>query len=303
MKADPGGWYARVEHNHDTVTAVLQHTLVDRHEPFGVHAAGHLTAYWYYRNRVLDGDRFMRAALDQPGADPADRALTQLALAYSHAFLDRAALAAPLIRAVLVQARRLPQQALVHGLVSAAWGASIRRDTALDFVRDTVRQLAEDGDPYVVVSCDLLDAMASYHTHGPAEAAAGAAEVMDRAGAQGNVVIAWLACWLGVFCALALGDPDTGRTLLHRAERHHRELGGTASSSTLEFEADFAALAGDDRRAVRLFSRARTRAFHAGTHWPISPATGTMLAQVRRRLSAQEYEAAWREGSDTASSP
>ncbi|MEV4517887.1 BTAD domain-containing putative transcriptional regulator [Dactylosporangium sp. NPDC049525] len=295
---DTDGWYARVEDNHDTVAAVLHRTLVDEPEPAGTHLTARLAQYWFYWGRMTEGTRFMDAALTASDADPADLALTRLAQAYALALRDRADLAAPLIHEALRSAAAVDTDELVNGLVGAAWCAWVRDSTSLDFIDAEVRARAGN-DPATTLYADLLDAKTALRADGPAAVGARAAELLHRSLHQGNLQAAWLCAWLGVLCALLVGDPATGRDLLRRIDDYHRRLGGTLTANLVEFEANFAVLAGGLLEAARLFGRARQLAFRAGTPWPISPATEPMLTQLRAALPPGEYEQAWREGEAT----
>jgi predicted ATPase/DNA-binding SARP family transcriptional activator len=295
---DTAGWYAQVEDNHDTVAAVLQRSLVDRPDPVGVHLTARLTQYWFHRERLTEGARWMDAALALPDADPGDRALTRLAQAYTLALRDRTDLAEPLVREAL-RADRVDATELVVGLVACAWCAWVRDSPGLDFVDAQVRSRAGD-DPALVLYADLLDAKTALRTDGPAAVGPRAAELLRRSLDRDNLYVAWLSAWLGVMCALFTADAATGRDLLRRIADYSRRLGGTLAANTVEFEANFAVLAGELQEAVRLFGRARELAFRAGTPWPISPATEAMLAQVRSALAAPEFEQAWREGAAAA---
>jgi hypothetical protein len=123
-----------------------------------------------------------------------------------------------------------------------------------------------------------------------------AAQLLHRSLQQQNLLAAWLSGWLGVVCAILTADPSTGIDLLQRVGLYHRQLGGTLTANLLEFEGDFAVLAGEPRRGVELFARARTLAFRAGTAWPIASATGVMLARARQSLPRELYDQAWRAG-------
>lgn len=298
-RADTHGWYACLEHNHDTLAAALQHSLVDEPDPFGVHLTAQVRMYWLYWKRMIEGARWTELALGQHAADPADRALTQLGAAYAYAARDRADLAEPLIRQALAHADAVDPHELAHALVSVAWGAWVRQDSSLGFVDDEVRARAAGGDPTIGLYADVLAAKSALASDGPRAAGAFAAELLQRSLRQGNLAAAWLCGWLGVVCAVLTADPETGMELLPRVGEYHHRLGGTLTANLLEFQGDFAVLAADLPRGVELFARARTLAFRAGTLWPIAAATGALLARARRELPRELYEQSWRVGEAT----
>ena len=239
----------------------------------------------------------MEAALTLD-ADPEDLALTRLGLAYTLAIRDRADLAVPLVREALRVAAQVDRELLVVGLVGCAWTAWVRESHNLDFVDEQVRARAGD-DPAITLYADVLEAKSALPVQGPAAVGARAAELLGRSLEADNLFVAWLSGWLGVLCALLVGDPVTGMDLLRRTEDYTRRLGGSLIANLVEFEANFAVLAGELDRAARLFGQSRALAFRSGTPWPISPATEPMLAQVRSALPPADYEQAWREGETT----
>ncbi len=294
--ADTDHWYQRVEDNHDTLTAVLQHTLVDRPDPFGVQVTAQLTWYWFRRGRILEGERWMRAALTQSGADPADRALTQISLANSLALRDRADLAEPLLRDALNARQTMDKTRLAGGLLSASWCAWMCQDPSLRFADDEVRALTSDNEPTITLFADLISAREAIASAGPATVAVAAETLRQRAMQQGLVGAAWLASLLGAMCSLLTGDPHAGLTWIRRVQDYHRRLGGTTVPDELEYEGNFAVLAGDAQRGVRLFAQARGGAYRAGRTWPLIPATETTVARARGMLTTQQYDEAWRVG-------
>lgn len=307
--ADDSGWHARIDDNHDTVAAVLTDQLIDRPTAAGVRLIAQLFTYWFYRGRMIDGLRWLDAARRVADASPADRRLVELTLAYVHALRDRTDLSLPLVRASLdspavaaadssPDAPRMGARAFAYGLVSAAWCVWVRQDPALDFVADEVRDVAA-GDAVIELWADLLDAKNDLPTAGPQVTAERASRLIERGEELGVVSAVWLGGWLDVLCRLFLHDPVAGRARLRQVEASYRALGGTATANSVEFDANFAALAGDPLDAVRLFGTASRLAFRSGIRWPISPATEPVLAAVRRSLPAEMFDQAWQTGDRT----
>jgi len=310
--ADVSGWHARIDDNHDTVAAVLTDQLIDRPAAAGVRLIAQLSTYWFYRGRMIDGLRWLEAARRVAGASPADRQLVELTLAYVHALRDRTDLSLPLVRATLdspaVAAADSPPdappmgpRAYAYGLVSAAWCVWVRQDPALDFVAGEVRGIAA-GDPIVELWADLLDAKNALAIDGPYVTAQRAVRLIERGTELDAVSAVWLGGWLDVLCRLLLQDPVAGRARLRQVEGCYRVLGGTATANSVEFDANFAALAGDPLDAVRLFGTASRLAFRSGMRWPISPATEPVLTAVRRSLPADQFDQAWQTGDRAAAS-
>ena len=68
----------------------------------------------------------------------------------------------------------------------------------------------------------------------------------------------------------------------------------------LEFAGAFAVLGADLNRAVTLFAEARATAFAAGTSWPYLVAVQPMLQAVRDLLPIDDFQSAWRRGSNAS---
>lgn len=307
--ADDDGWHARIDDNHDTVAAVLTDQLVDRPSPAGLALIAQLATYWFYRGRMIDGLQWLEAAEHVTPASSADQARVQLALAYVHALRDRTDLSPPLVRAALDSPSvsvgdvdPIDLRGYAYGLVSAAWCVWVRQDPALDFVAGEVRRLGA-GDPVIALWADLLDAKNDLAVVGPMVTAQRAQELIHRGDQLGSVSTVWLAGWLDVLCCLLLGEPGAGRARLRQVESCYRALGGTATANSIEFDGNFAALAGDPEEAARLFGTASRLAFRTGMRWPVSPATEPVLAGVRRSLSREQFEAAWQTGDRAAGTP
>jgi predicted ATPase/DNA-binding SARP family transcriptional activator len=293
---DTDGGHAVIERNHDTLAAVLQQTLFQRPDPLGVQLVGDLTWYWFYQRRMTEADRWAQAAVDQPGVPGEPRAVAQLAFATMLAMRDRTDLALPLVREALTvgQPQEDPRR-FAAGLVGAAWLAWLRGDPALDFLDDEVRRLGRE-DPVIQVWADALATKTALALGGPIATAARAGQLLDRALLVGNLHAAWLLGWLDVVCAMLTGDVTRGQERLRDVADYQRRLGGTVTLNVVEFEANFAALAGEPEQAAQSYGKASALAFRAGTPWPLFPATETVLAQVRRALPTERFEAAWQTG-------
>ena len=160
---DTAGWNATLDDNHDTLAAVLQDTLLDRPHPAGVHLAGWISSYWFYRGRVAEGSRWLQSAVNQATAPATDLAVAELALAYLSALRDRTDITLLLVRSALSRGGVNPRE-IVYGLVASAWCARLRGDQALDFVDDEVQRFAESGnDPVVSMWAEVLSAESRTH--------------------------------------------------------------------------------------------------------------------------------------------
>jgi len=300
---DTIGWYPAVARNHDTLTAVLHDTVYDRPSPLGAHLAGQLASYWFYQGRVAEGTRWLQAALRRAsaeGAVPGVIAMAEVALACLLAIRDRTDLSLALVRSALGKVGAdVDRRRFAYVLVGAAWCVWVRGDLALDFADDEVRRLASD-DPVIEVWADVLRAKTALGTEGPVAVATRAAALVERAEQLGNISAAWLAAWLAVLCALQTGDADGAGLWLRRQDDYFRRLGGGPGSNSVEFEGNVTALAGDYEQAARLYGQSSRMAFRAGILWPISPATEPVLAQVRRALPADRFNAAWQAGDASA---
>jgi predicted ATPase/DNA-binding SARP family transcriptional activator len=296
---DSEGWYDAVERDHDTLTAVLQDTLSDHPDPVGLRLLGDLANYWLLRGRHAEGTRWLEIALTQTAAPAADRGIIEIGLAAELALSDRTDRSLQLARSALTKADVLDPRSLARGLSELSFWASLRGDSALDFVDDELRRLGND-HPFIALSAEVVDAKRVMVAGEPAVAAALVADLIEQAVRDGNIDAAWSAAWVGVYCALSNEDPREGRIRLVQADEFHRRLGGSFNGELLEFEADFAALAGDYEHAARLFGRASALAFRAGTPWPIAAESEKLLADARRALSAGQFEAAWQLGDSQA---
>ncbi len=70
-------WYDWIEDNYSAIETTLTALLVDSPSPDGLLLTDALGAFWYDRNRMIDGLRWAQAAARLPGLDAFDRARTQ----------------------------------------------------------------------------------------------------------------------------------------------------------------------------------------------------------------------------------
>jgi predicted ATPase/DNA-binding SARP family transcriptional activator len=293
---DTAGWNAALDDNHDTLAAVLQDTLLDRPHPAGVHLAGWISSYWFYRGRVAEGSRWLQSAVEQATAPATDLAVAELALAYLSALRDRTDITLRLVRSALSRGGVNPRE-IVYGLVASAWCAKLRGDEALDFVDDEVQRFAESGnDPVVSMWAEVLSAKTALASDDPALLAPRFEILIERAERQGNITYAWLSAWLAVICDLLKGDAAGGRTHLERVDGYMRRLGGATVATSVEYQGSFAAMTGEYEQAARLFGRASAMSFRIGTPWPTSVRTEPMLTKTRTCLAADRFNDAWRTG-------
>lgn len=283
---DVTDWYIRTEDNHDTLIAVLRDCIRDHPSPVGPHILARSAGYWFRKDRVSEGIVWLQEGLNLADADPWDRVRCQLALAVLHGMRDRTDLSLPLVRhALQSSAARRDRRYLAVSLTSMWWIAWVRRDSAFGFLVDEIRGLA-DGDRRSDVMADLVGAATGIYSHDPAAAAVRLDELRRASLDCGNLLGAWLACWLAAGCALINGDVPTGRDRIRDVDDVYRRLGGTPGGHvSVEFEANLEVLAGNHEQASLLYDRASRKAFIAGVTWPVSPLTPPFLADLRRRAA------------------
>ncbi len=175
-------------------------------------------------------------------------ATAELTLAFILALRGRPDRTPPLVRSALTKVDAMNPRLLARQLALAAYCMWLREDPAHDFVDAEVRSLAK-GDPIIEAWADLLAAKSGLAPEGPILTEARAAELIERSERIGNIHAAWLASRLAARSALMAEDPDTGLRHLRHAAALHRRLGGKLTADLVEFEADFAAMAGGPRRS------------------------------------------------------
>ena len=299
-RPDVTGWFPRVSDNHDTLAAVLQQSLVTEPSPRGVYLLGRLTLYYYYTNRVIEALRLAPLAVNLTGADPHDRDLARMTLACAYVVSGRPDLAESQIQLVVARSGHERDGMTTQLLATIRWATLTQGGRELDIVDAELKRLGEAGDSTAELHAALLATLLEV---GPQTADASirrANELRDRALAQDNLYAAWLATLLAMMCALLQQDVPTGNQLLEQAASYQKRLGCLVTPVMLEFAGAFAVLGADLNRAVTLFAEARATAFAAGTSWPYLVAVQPMLQAVRDLLPIDDFQSAWRRGSNAA---
>lgn len=299
-RSDTNGWFPRVSDNHDTLTAVLQHSLVTEPDPRGVYLLGRLALYYYYTNRVIEALRLAPLAVNQTGAEPHDRDLARLTLSCAYVVSGRPDLAEPQVQLVVAHAGYERDSMTTQLLATIRWATLTQGSHELQIVDAELERLAEAGDITAELHADLLATLLEVGPETAEATTSRANELRDRALDQGNLYAAWLATLLGMMCALLRQDAPAGERLLEQAASYQQRLGCLVTPLILEFAGGFAVLGGDLDRAVALFAEARATAFAAGTSWPYLFAVQPMLQAVRDLLPADAFQSAWRRGSNAA---
>jgi predicted ATPase/DNA-binding SARP family transcriptional activator len=294
---DPEDWHSQVRDDFDAVAAVLQHTLVDQPEPFGVRAAAALW-YYFFSDRLVEGQRWMRLALALPEGDPADRVVIQLGLASSLAIRDRTDLAVPLVEEALQATGSVDRRLLAEGLMSAAYNAWIRQHAELDFTHPVIAALAAPGDDAALTFYALwLDALHTLPRVGPAAMVATARDLDHRATELGLHWAGRCCGFFGLICALLGDDADAAAEFCRSSTDRALRATGTVDHVTFEARGATAIVVGDLAEGVRLLSRSRSIADRHGNLWPVSPpVVNALLERARSTLSAEAFDAAWRDG-------
>ncbi|HEV7653511.1 MAG TPA: BTAD domain-containing putative transcriptional regulator [Mycobacteriales bacterium] len=293
-------WYRTLDDDYPAVRAALQRTLGERRDPAGAPAAAALLMYWFYREQLLEGSRWLQLGAELiPHLSPAGAVAVHLANAAALTFRSRPDLARPHLDTV---AQRLPELALADLpragdlLTVVAASAMLDEDYALAVqLVDRAGEIADrtaDADLAVlsraagalvqpVPDAGFIDRAEAIH-----------AEAMER----GHLTAAWMSSNALALAALRTGRPEHGLRWSARSIELFMEFGAHQGGPWLEVRADLLAMAGKAESAVRVYSAARSASRRAGTTWPRLTLSRSLLAQVRADLGRDRYEAAWRDG-------
>jgi predicted ATPase/DNA-binding SARP family transcriptional activator len=301
--------YRIVDDDYATVRAMLQRNLVDRPSRSGARVAGWLHGYWYYRGRLVEAVRWLELAVTAleagsgPGDEAIDEAWVHLGLAKMLAHQGRTERARRHGELGLsVTDRIAPAHLGAFGLDIAIqagnmWSAGDPA-TARELLARTVALVATTEDPVLDVLAEATRSLVESDAVEPALTLERAEEVYPRARALELDVAAWMAARAGSYAALSAGDAETGLRWSERVIELHLREGGELGGAFVEMRANFLALAGDHRAAVRLYSAAQSQRHREGLEWPTAPETDQLRARARAALSSTDDERAWREGAD-----
>lgn len=297
-------WYRRIDDDYPTVRAVLARHLRERPSSLGGRLAPRLTYYWYYREGLVEGVRWLQLAVDVlRDEDPVDQVVARIALAAALATQGRADLAYPHIDSILAQQdlEQLPADRLVEvgealvGLVTAAWvPEAVAALVALHEL--LVRIAARAGSANLSLLADAVGCTAAFAAGRVHDAVRQAIEVGQRAVEADNLMAIWVSAGSPMTAALLAGNPVDGITWADRLLSAHLRLGTGAGGSFLETRANFAAQSGDYLEAARMYGTAYTETRRAAMVWPRRDLTEQLLTMTRSYLSRADFERAWQDG-------
>ena len=295
-------WYGIIDDVYPSVRATLARALIEEPDARRGRLASRLSYYWYYREMMVEGTRWLRLDVDMlRGVDRVELLVSEIALAASLAAQGRVDLARPLIDEALDALPTTTTEQLVAigealvGLIVALWWRDqhhqvIQAHELLDRVVDRTGS-AELGLLADAVGCEVLFVQGHID-----ESVSRAWEVHERACTTGNLMARWVVCGPPVVTALLAGKPDDGIPWVHRCMQDHFRLGTGAAGMFIETRADFAAMQGDYLRAAELYAAARVETRRAGMPWPRRTLTGELMTTTQDYLSRADYERAWRDG-------
>jgi predicted ATPase/DNA-binding SARP family transcriptional activator len=294
---DEHRWYQRLDDDHDTLAAALQRSLVDAPDPLGRYLVSRLGLYWLFRDRVLEGDRWMTAAAAQPDTDRAEHALAQLAYAWALAYRSRTDVAEHQIRAAFVAVPVGERTRMLPRLLGIAMVAHLRSAANLDFAEAEIHAMAREtpDNRTARLYSDLVIAYADYPTFGPDDRPR-VEDMHARALRDGDVFAAWYCAILGCIQAVASGDHVRGEQWAELNADYGRQRGSSLSITELELRAVVAVVAKDWTLSATLLGGARARARRAGLPWPESSRAAVALQTTRDALDADKFDRAWLEG-------
>jgi predicted ATPase/DNA-binding SARP family transcriptional activator len=295
------GWYDVVEDAYPTVRAALQHSLLDVPDPGVTTWLPRLTMFWYYRNRMVEGEWWLLRALLSPAIDPVDRLLMRLQLTGLLILRGRIDLARPHIESGLTDPLPADPARVVQigehlTAVALAALASDEFDLLGAFAERMVALAAAHGDADLTLLAAGLTCLAELPTTDTAVSAERAAALYDQAVARDNLLAAWIACGVRTTIARLVRDADDGIRWSSRTLQMVSSLGARQLSVFLETRANFTSLAEQPLQAIRLYAASKVRARRAGMPWPRRPVTNDLLQQAADVVSQSDYQRAWSDG-------
>ncbi|MFC5139107.1 BTAD domain-containing putative transcriptional regulator [Actinomycetospora rhizophila] len=308
-------WFHTLDDGYATVRATLTRRLIDEPDVRGAHIAVRLGTYWYYRARVLEGTRWLQLAHDvvhdrapDGGQDgrPVDSVSVRLALAAALALRARIDLARPHVEHALDDLPSVAREDLVEvgeglaRLISSAFVPAAWLPAAVELiavVHERLRRVVDDaGDPDLELVAAAVGCSAAFAAGRWQEAVRDSERVHERASAAGNVMATWVSAAPPMLVAMLTADPDKGIPWFRRLVRGYARLGTGGVGSPLEVRANFAAQAGDYRRAATIYAAARAENRRAALSWPRWELTHSLEEITRERLPRAEYEQARQDG-------
>ncbi|MCW2526593.1 MAG: hypothetical protein JWM76_1453 [Pseudonocardiales bacterium] len=301
-QADSAGWYQSLDDCYVTIRATLRRTLTERPDPSAVWLLGRMSLYWYYRIRMVEGQRWLTlAASATTGAPAAASVLARLSHAGLLVMRGRSDLARPIVDDVIALLDQVPADQVIDVAesMSAVALAATAHESAdlLGVLTGRVTAFAQStGDPDLAILADGLECLLAARAIDPSESAARATGIYDDAMARGNLLGAWMACGVQTTVCLMVRDPAQGMVWSERTISVHASLGAKEGSFFLETRANFTALADRPRAAVRLYAASRLQTRRAGMNWPRHTVSADLLEELRARLPRAEFDVCWQEG-------
>lgn len=300
-------WYDWIEDNYAAIDGTLTATLLESRSPTGLALIDTLTVYWYDRNRMVDGMRWLEAAIRLPDPDPFDRVRAYASYASARALNQETELAAPVIaEAIAGLSAASGGQAPLAGrllvsLSAAAWAGDLWAESAI--AATEARRIGEStGDHHVVLRARAVLAACEVITGDADRAVVDAAGVLEDNQEVGNHVAAHFACITNAIAAVWARDPEAGLHWSAQAMRHQRALGIRNVGDTLEQRGHHYATAGKLDAALRCYGAASAQHEREGRAWPRLPITPEVLDRLRTVMSPAEYERNWASGRRLGSS-
>ena len=306
--ADGAAWYDTLDEVYPVIRAALASAAHDGEPDWTlIRHAGGLLYYWYYRERLLEGRSSLEAIadavapLDRADEDRPEATILRAALTGLSLLTGRVEQARRQADAVLARVASVPDDDLVdlgEALASAGNSAWARNEygisAALGEALDAVARRA--GDPALRLLADQVDCVSHLPDRDPAETAALAEGVYERARGSRNLLALWTACAARMIVSALTGDPDTGIVWVDRLIPAHARFGSGGGGAFLEALANFASLAGDPELAVTMYAAASSEIRRVGMVWPIQLNTLELLDRARANVDDALYVRLWSEG-------
>ena len=295
-------WYGVIDDTYPSVRATLARALIEQPDARRGRLASRLSYYWYYREMMVEGSRWLRLDVDMlRGGDRVELLASEIALAASLAAQGRVDLARPLIDEALDALPTTTPVQLVTigealvGLIVSLWWRD-QHDQVIRAYELLVRVVDRTGSAELGLLADAVGCEVLFVQGLVDESISRAWEVHQRARTMGNLMARWVVCGPPVVTALLAGKPDDGIPWVHRCMQDHFRLGTGAAGMFIETRANFAAMQGDYFRAAELYAAARVETRRAGMPWPRRTLTGELMTATQDYLSRADYERAWRDG-------
>ncbi|MBV9921303.1 MAG: winged helix-turn-helix domain-containing protein [Pseudonocardia sp.] len=291
-------WYDWLEANHAVLDAALHATLVHRPSAAGLHIAEALVVYWYDRNLMAEGLRWIVAAHRLPDLDPFERACADASYGTAMALNSDAAAARPHLERALAVLPSISEPRAGNLLVRiavGAWVADLWADA--EVAARAAWAIGERlGDPHLTLRARAVLSACTLIAGDSAQAVGDAADVLDENRAVGNHFAAFFACVTGGVAAVSGRDPVAGLHWTATAIRHQRALGMRNVGDTLEQRGRHFATAARTDVAVRCYAASAAQSEREGRPWPHHPGSAETLDRLRASLSAAEFERNWAGG-------